>query len=125
MGTVGIVRCLALCAGRDDFRIARLVMLGQTVGGGFSRGCLQVVQVAVHLLVIRQPLPHVVQHITGEFLALPVGHVLPDPLCVQSGLIHAQKADGGKVVLKCSQIPFGVWVQALVQKLGDDFPLGL
>ena len=60
MGTVGIVGRIPLGPGGDDVGIMLLVVLGQAVGGGLSRGRLQVVQVAVHLLVIGQALTHMV-----------------------------------------------------------------
>ena len=100
-------------------------MLGQTVGGGLSRRSLQVVKVAVQLLVIRQAFPHVVQHVLGKLLALPVSHVLSDPSGIEACLVHAYETDGGKMVLKGAQISLGVGIQPLVQKLCYDLALGL
>ena len=125
MGAVGVIRRIPLCPGSDNVGIALLVMLGQTVGGGLSRRSLQVVKVAVQLLVIRQPFPHMVQHVLGELLAFPVGQVLSDPSGIKACLVHAYEADGGKMILKGAQISLGVGIQPLVQKLCYDLALGL
>ena len=120
MGAVGVVGRIPLRPCSDNVRIALLVMLGQTVGGGLSRRGL-----AVHLLVIRQALPHMVQHLLGELLAFPVGHVLLHPSGIEAGLVHADKADGGKMIFKGAQISLGVGIQALVQKLCYNLAFGL
>ena len=100
-------------------------MLGKAVGGGFGRGGLQVVEVAVHLLIVAEALTHVVQHVLGELLGLGMGQILPQPVGVQAHLVHADETDGGEVVVKGAQIPLGIGIQSRVQQLGDDGALGL
>ena len=91
MAGIGVVRRPSLVCG-DDIGIARLVVLGQAVGGGFRRGRLQVIEVAVQFLIVAQPLPHVLQHPNGKVLRLLMGEVLAEPVGVQARLIHAHKA---------------------------------
>ena len=38
------------------------------------------------------------------------GHILADPLGIQSGLVHADQTDGGEVIGKGAQIPLGIRV---------------
>ena len=120
VGAVGVVGGTAGLSRGDDVGVELHIVLGQAVGGGLRRGGLQVVQVAVHLLVIAEPFPHVIQHLLGEVLALGGGHVGTDPLGVEAGLIHTHQADGGEVVVKAAQVVLGVGVETGFQQLGDD-----
>ena len=123
MAGVGVVGGAVLVGG-DDVGIVLLVVLGEAVGGGLGRGGLQIVQVAVLLLIVAETLPHVVQHVLGKSLRLGMGQILPQPVGVQSHLVHADQADGGEVVVEGAQIPLGVGIQAGVQQLGDNGALG-
>ena len=100
-------------------------MLGQAVAGGFGGGGFQVVQVAVHFLIVGKAFAHVVQHILGELLGFHMGQVLADPVGVQAGFVHANQADGGEVVGKAAQVTLGVGIQAFVEQAGDDVALDL
>ena len=121
---IGIVR-LAVLVGRHDIRILLLVVLGETVCGGFRRCRLQIVQVTVLLLVVAQPGPHVVQHILGKLLGFRMGKILLQPLRVQAGFVHTHQSDGGEVVIECTQVALGVGIQPAIQQLGDDRALRL
>ena len=59
---IGVVGRPAFVGG-DDIGVLCLIVLGKAIGGGLGRGGLQIVEVAVLLLIIAQPLPHVLQHI--------------------------------------------------------------
>ena len=107
MRAVGVVR-RAVLVGRDDAGELLLVMLGEAVRGALGGRGLQVVEVAVLLLIVAQPLPHVIEHVFGELLGLLVGQVGPEPPGVQSHLVHADEADGGEVVVKGPQIALGI-----------------
>ena len=120
---VGVVRGSAGFSSSDDVGIDFHIVLRQTVGGGLCRGCLEVVEIPVLLLIIAQALAHVIQHITGEFLAPGIGHVCPDPFGVQAGFVHTHQADGGEVVVKGTQIMLGIGIEAFIQELCDDFSL--
>ena len=85
----------------------------------------QVVAFPLHLLVVGWPFPQVVQHILCKLLELRRCHIFPNPLGIEPGLIHTDQANGGKMILKGSQIPLGIGIQPLIQKLGDNLPLGL
>ena len=61
-----------------------------------------------------------VQDIPGKGLRGLVGHIFLQPFRVQAGLVHAKQADGGEMVLKGTQVPFGIGVKAPVQQFGDD-----
>ena len=65
-----------------------------------------------------------VQHILRELLGLCIGQILTQPGGVQAGFVHADKADGGEVIVEASEIMLGVGIQSLVQQLGNDGPLG-
>ena len=100
-------------------------MLGEAVGGGLGGSGLQIVQVAVLLLIVAEPLTHVVEHVLGKGLSLGMGQVFAQPVGVEAHLVHADEADGGEVVVEGAQIPLGIGVQARVEELGDDGALGL
>ena len=58
-----------------------------------------------------------VEYLLCELLALFGGHIGADPVCVESGLVHADKADGRKVVIEISEVILGVGVKSLVEEL--------
>ncbi len=72
---VGVIRGLAVFGGGDDVGVTLLVVLGKTECGGFGRGGLEVIEVAVFLLIIGEFFPHVVEDFDGEFLRFPMGEV--------------------------------------------------
>ena len=113
---VGVVGGSAFMCG-DDIGIASLVVLGKAIGGGFRRGCLQVIEVAVLLLIIGETLPHMLQHPDGKVLRLLVGEILAKPIGVQPRLVHAHKANGGEVIVKAAEIALGIGVESLLQEL--------
>ena len=93
---VGGIRVVGLSVHvrRDDVRELLLVVQGEPIGRGLRRRRFQVVEVAVHLLVIGQALSHVIEHIAGKSLGLGVREVRAQPLRVQADLVHADQADG-------------------------------
>ena len=68
-------------------------MLCKAVGGGFSRGSLEVIEVAVLLLIVGEALSHVIENLFGEFLSFPVRKIFSEPLCVEADLVHSDKTD--------------------------------
>ena len=54
-----------------------------------------------------------------------MAQILTKPDGIQTHLIHADEADGGKVVAEASQIPFGIRIQSLLQKPGDHISLDI
>ena len=84
-------RAVFVC--RNDIGIETFVVLCKAIGGGLGRRRLQIVKVSVLLLIIAQALAHMVQHIFRKRLRLRVRQILLEPLCVQPGLIHADKTD--------------------------------
>ncbi len=54
-----------------------------------------------------------------------MGEVGPEPLGVEAGFVHADKTDGGEVVVEGAQVALRVRVEALVKKLADDGSLNL
>ena len=116
MAGVGIIWRPALVCG-DDIGIARLIVLGQAVGGGFRRGRFQVIEVAVLLLIIGEALAHMLQHPDGKVLRFLVGEILAQPIRVQPRFVHAHKPNGGEMVVETAEIPLGIGVQSLLQKL--------
>ena len=119
VGRVGIIRCLPRLGGGDDIGVVLLVVLCQAVGGGLGWGCLQVIEVSVLLLIVRQAPAHMVQHRNGERLGLFMGQILPQPRGVQAHLVHADKAQGGEVVLEGSEIPLCIGIQPRLHELGN------
>ena len=95
LGRVGVVGLLG--AGGDDAGIALAVALGQAEAGPLGRGRFQIVEVAAALLELFEAVAH-------EFEGL-LGQRRPgrgfDPLAeeVEGGLVHADQADGGEVVV--------------------------
>ena len=125
MGGVGVIRGISLLARGFDAGPSLPVVLRQTVCCALRRCGLQIVKVAILLLIVGETLSHVVEHLNGELLRLFTGHIGSQPVGVQSHLVHANQADGGKMVVKASQITLCIGIQALVQKPGDHFPLDL
>ena len=124
VGGVGVIGG-AVFVGGDDIGVELLVVLGEAVGGALRRGGLEVVEVAVLLLIVAQALAHVVQNLLGKPLNPRVRQVGPEPLRVESNLVHADQADGGEVVVKAAEIALRVGVEAQLQQLCDDGTLGL
>ena len=54
-----------------------------------------------------------------------MGEVLAEPIGVQARLVHADEADGGKVVIKVPEITLCIGIQSRIQQLGDHGALGL
>ena len=90
-GVCIIRRAVFVC--RNDIGIETFVVLCKAIGGRLGRRRLQIVKVSVLLLIVAQALAHMVQHIFRKRLRLRVRQILPEPLCVQPGLIHADKTD--------------------------------
>ena len=61
-----------------------------------------------------------VEHFLGELLALGACHVRANPLRVETGFVHADKADGGEVVIEGAEVILGVGVEPRVKELCDD-----
>ena len=101
----------------DDIGIARLVVFGEAIGSGFRRGCLKVIEVAVLLLIIGETFPHMLQHPDGEVLCLLVGKILAKPICIQPRFVHAHKSNGREVIVKATEVPAGIGVQSLLQRV--------
>ena len=80
MGRVRIVRSISGLSCRLDTGPALSVVLGQTVRGTLRRGCLQIVEVSVLLLIIRQTLSHMVQYFLGELLGPGIAHIRSQPV---------------------------------------------
>ena len=121
---IGVVGRPALVGG-DDIGVLCLIVLGKAIGGGLGRGGLQIVEVSILLLIIAQPLPHVLQHPNGKVLRLLMGEVLAEPVGVQARLIHADEADGGKVIVEAAEVALGVGVQPLLHQPLDGGALDL
>ena len=100
-------------------------MLGQTIGGTLCRSCLKVIEISILLLIIGEPVPHMIQNLLRKFLCPLIRHVCTKPVGIQTNLIHPDQANRGKVILEGSQVPFRIWIQSFIQKLCDDFPLDL
>ena len=122
---VGVIRSAAVFGSGDDVGVLLDIVLCKAVRGALCGGGFKVIQVTVLLLIIRQALTHVVENILGKLLALLGGHVGPYPVGVKACLVHADKADGGEVVIEGAEIVLRVGVQPLVEKLGDDGALYL
>ena len=123
VGTVGIVGRIPILARRLDIRPFGPVVFCQAVRSGFRRRRLQIIQFSVFLLIIRKPVSHMIQHIFRELLGARIGHIAAQPSGVQTRFVHADQADGGEMVVKASQIPFGVGVKSSIQQLGDHLSL--
>ena len=59
VGGVGIVGSFALGCG-DDIGISLLVVLSKTVGGGLCGSCLEVIEIALHFLIVGKSLEHMI-----------------------------------------------------------------
>ena len=69
------------------------VVLCKTVSCGFCRSCFKVVKVAVLNLIIGKSFSHVVENVDGELLSFRIGHILAEPLSVETDLIHTDETD--------------------------------
>ena len=124
VGGIGVVGG-AVFVGGDDLGETLLVVLGEAIGSRLGGGSFQVIQVAVLFLVVRQALPHMIQHFPGKFLGSFVGQIGPQPLGVEAHLVHTDETDGREVVGEGAQVPLGVGIQAVFHQTGDDLALGL
>ena len=78
MAGIGVVGRPALVGG-DDVGVLCLIVLGKAIGGGLGRGGLQIVEVSVLLLIIRQTLSHMVQNFFRKLLCLRILQTLSEP----------------------------------------------
>ena len=125
MGAVGVVWGVPFLGCSDDVRILLAVVLGETIGGRFSRGGLEVVKVAVFLLIVGETVAHVVKHSLGEGLGFFVGEILAQPVGIEADLVHTNKADGREVVIEAAKVTLGVRIEPGFEKIGDNGALGL
>ena len=123
MAGVGIIR-RSVHIGGYNIRVILAVVLGKTVGGRFRGGGFQIIQITVLFLIIRESFPHMIQHILRKLLGFRVGHILADPPGIQGCFIHAHQTDSGKMIVKGAQITLGIRIQAIIQQLGNNSPLG-
>ena len=101
MGTVGIIGSAAGLRRSDDAGVVLSVILCKTVGGRFRGSRFEIEQLAlVHLLIIGQPVAHMVEDLLGEFLSGGVAEITPDPVSIEARFIHADKTDRGEMVVK-------------------------
>ena len=124
MRAVGVVRRAVLVCGNDVGELF-LVVLCETVGGGFRRRSFEVVKVAVLFLIVGKSFTHMVEHVFGEFLRFGARHIFSYPLCVESRFVHADETDRREVVCKSAEITLGVGIKTLVKQFGYDGTLGL
>ena len=122
---VGIIRSPAGFGCSDDVRINLDIVLGETVGSRLGRSCFQIEQITVFLLIIAEPFTHVIKHLLGKFLTAGICHIATEPVGIEAGFIHTDKADGGEVIGKGTEIIFGVRIKPCVEQLGDDFTLDI
>ena len=122
---VGVIRGAAGLGRGDDIGELLNVVLCKAVGGALGGSGLQIVQVAVHLLIVGELITHMVEYLFRELLALFAGHVGAHPLGVEAGLVHAHKSDGAEVIIKGAEVILGVGVKSLVEELCDDVALYL
>ena len=123
---VGVIGSTAvLVGGGNNIGIELSVMLCKTVGGRLSRSCLKVVKVTVLLLIVGEALAHMVKHVLGELTCLGMGHILAQPLCIKTCLVHTNKTDGGEVVGKGAEITLGIRVKSLAKELCNNVTLDL
>ena len=80
MGGIRIIRGISGLSGRLDAGPALSVVLCQTVRGTLRRGRLQIVEVSVLLLIIRQTLSHMIQYFLGELLGPGIAHIRSQPV---------------------------------------------
>ena len=123
MAGVGVIGGLAGAGSGDDVWIALLVVLGKAEGGGFGWGGLEVIEVAILFLIVREAFSHVVEDLGSEVLGFFVGEVFADPAGIQAGFVHADQSDGGEVVVEGAEVMLGVWIQPSVQQFGDGLSL--
>ena len=123
MSAVGVIRRAAVLFRGDDFRELLGVVLGEAVGRGLRGGRLEVVEVAVALLIIREAVAHVLQDIHGKLMTLTAGDVAGHPGRVLDGFVHADDTDGREVVREGPQVTSGVGIQSLVHEARDDLTL--
>ena len=101
MGTVGIIGSAAGLRRSDDAGVVLGVILCKTIGGRFRGSRFEVEQLAlVHLLIIGQPVAHMVEDLLGEFLSGRVAEITLDPVSIEACFIHADKTDRGEMVIE-------------------------
>lgn len=85
-------------------------MFSKTESGGLGWGGFEVVEVAISLLVVGEAGSHVVENLNGEVLSSLSGEVASDPTGIEASFVHADKTDGGEVVLEGAKVMLGVWI---------------
>ena len=62
-------------------------------------------------MVVGEALSHVIQHILRESLGLRMRQILSQPPGIQAHLVHADQADGGKMVIKAAKITLCIGIE--------------
>ena len=120
MGAVGVIRSITLASCGTDIRPAFTVMFGKAVCSGLCRSCLQIEQLTrIFFLIIRKTVTHMCQYFFCEFLRTFITHITAKPCGIQSGFIHSDQADSWKMIVKTSQITFGIWIQTFLEQFGN------
>jgi hypothetical protein len=79
---------------------------GKPVSGGFGGRRFEVKQRAGPFLIFHKPLPHVVQYVFRKLLGGLMHQISSEPIRVQAGLVHPDKADGREMIVKGAEILF-------------------
>ena len=117
MRAVGVVG--SFLGSGDDAGVTLDIVLCKAIRSRLCGSGLEIIEVAVHFLIVRETLTHMVKHILGKRLGLGAGHIGSEPVGVEADLIHADKADSGEVVVKGAEVTLGVGIKTLVEELCD------
>ena len=120
LSAIGIEGHIPTAIGAFDAGIVAFIQDGQTVTGTFSRSCFQIVVVTGDILKLDQAFTQIVHHPDRKCFSLGLADVHVQE--VFAGFIHADDADGGKVVFPILlktltdilQIKASVWIKTAV-----------
>ena len=66
-----------------------------------------------------------IENLLCEILRFLAGEILTDPAGVQTRFVHADKPDGGEVIIERTKVTLGIWIQALFEQTTDHLTLGM
>ena len=131
LGGVGVKRVASrlICRfiGTHHIRVCPFVQHGQSITGPFRRRGFQVEYVAGFRLKGAEYVPHKIKGFKGKGASRFAADVLTHE--IQAGFVHADDADGGKVILPVkarplldvSQIKFRIGIEILFRKFFQNF----
>ena len=66
-----------------------------------------------------------VEDFRRKFLSFGIGHIVAEPLCIETNLVHTDKTDCREVIVERAEISLCIGIKSLVKKLCNNCSLNL